>query len=91
MKKIDESVVTAADVLVCFRISDLPTPRVRVPAVVGWCEECDAKIWVALSSPTAARRWCLQCAAPSMRGDAEVIITSKQAADADRNRGGCDG
>jgi len=47
------------EVLACPRIVDLPTPSVA--SYIARCLHCNAQIWVALDSPRAVRRMCLQC------------------------------
>jgi hypothetical protein len=46
---------------VCYRVADMPTPR--VPSVLRPCAGCDAPIWVSKKSPTAPPKICTRCMA----------------------------
>lgn len=58
-------------VLVCRRIADQPEPPVKSKA--ARCDQCGARVWVALSSPTDADVcWCVQCTIPAIALDPNV-------------------
>jgi len=73
-------------VLACYRIADVASPR--VPSVQARCDGCDARIWVALSSPNVRRKICLQCAieeAKAAGDDPTLLATEIQMADAKKH------
>jgi hypothetical protein len=44
---------------VCYRIADMPTPRV---SSVQWpCAGCDVPVWVPKKSPVALPKICIHC------------------------------
>lgn len=79
---VKESAVRETDVVVCMPVERLPSPP--APSVRTSCEECDIPIWVAISSPAKARRFCIRCAmAIANRADG-IGITDRQAKEIER-------
>jgi formylmethanofuran dehydrogenase subunit E len=48
------------EVLSCPRVDEMPTPATR--SFICQCVQCDARIWVAHSSPIEPIRLCRSCA-----------------------------
>jgi hypothetical protein len=48
------------EVLSCPRVNETPTPTKR--SFICQCVQCDARIWVAYSSPIEPIRLCFSCA-----------------------------
>lgn len=58
---IDQSVADAdvGAIVVCMQVADLSTPSVESTREL--CNQCEAPVWLALSSPHNCRRWCNRC------------------------------
>jgi hypothetical protein len=50
--------------LICFRVADRDA---YVQSTIEACAMCNRPVWRALSSPTALRAICMQCAKTKMR------------------------
>jgi hypothetical protein len=49
----------STEVLTCVRVDDMPVPNTH--SFMSQCMQCDARIWVACSSPIEPKRMCLLC------------------------------
>jgi hypothetical protein len=49
----------AIDVLACVRVDELPVPNTH--SFMSQCFHCNARIWVACSSPIEPKRMCVLC------------------------------
>jgi hypothetical protein len=57
---LERSGLELRDVLVCPYVDEMPNPATR--SFICQCVECDARIWVAYSSPIEPIRLCGSCA-----------------------------
>lgn len=75
---------SGADMIICFRVKDLPIPYVAAKIMV--CTGCGERCWFSNTSPRGIPIKCHHCAADviAARADEEelVFITRKQVAEA---------
>jgi hypothetical protein len=65
--------------LVCMRVADMPIPSAA--SVIGRCDECDERIWIAHTSPRTDKRFCVACA-KAMYGKPKMEVTKRSLAEA---------
>jgi hypothetical protein len=65
-------------VLVCMLVTDLARPPVKSRRVK--CGVCQAKVWVAASSPKVKRIWCVPCSIDMSAGEQTGVapLTARQ-------------
>lgn len=70
-----ESGLESREVLSCPCVNEMPTPATR--SFICQCVQCDARIWVAHSSPIEPIRLCRSCAkAQETKGASSRLITT---------------